>query len=209
MCLYIYLSVQLEPAWESNFPGLVSMAVPKNSPYKPFLWAATLDLHERGQKDFLVSRFAVKSPHDCKEAASVPNPTNVTLGFEKIFTLFLLMGAGMMASLALLIMECCLYSGDQLFSARKRRWDPKRPLFSAMNGRGSKACESAQTRGEVMALIEGTKALQEKAAGLSRRTGAAGANVSREMDLLLLALEELLVVVADHPQDDHMRKHIR
>ena len=167
------------------------MVVPKKSPYKSFLWAATLQVKEKGQRDFLVSRFAVRRPH-CKATSG----SSVALGFEKIFTLFLLMGTGMMVSIIILVMECLLPLQHIATSHEKSsNKGQKIPTFEKEHEWSSNDCCD-----DIDALVKATASLRRKIAAGSNKGpgGECGVrekeetkSVVREIDRLLLAMEAL------------------
>ena len=93
------LLLQIIPAWISRFPGVLSFALPKNSPYKPFLDYAVIKLRETGPWILLKSRYEEDIPI-CRSP-----PKGTPLGMTKIFTLFLLVGIGACVGLLFLMLE--------------------------------------------------------------------------------------------------------
>ncbi len=50
------------PAWTTNYPALLSYAVPKSSPYAPFMFHAFLELLENGSLTALKARWKGVEP---------------------------------------------------------------------------------------------------------------------------------------------------
>ena len=87
------------PAWITDYPNVLSMALPKNSPYKPFLESTLFKFQEQGPWQLLRGRYEPKVP-SCLEIKP-----DLALGMEKIFTLFFFVICGALAGVILLVIE--------------------------------------------------------------------------------------------------------
>ena len=56
---------QLIPAWITRYPGVLSFALPKNSPYKVFLDIAVIKLRETGPWHLLRARYLLDTKIVC------------------------------------------------------------------------------------------------------------------------------------------------
>ncbi|TRY78277.1 hypothetical protein TCAL_08764, partial [Tigriopus californicus] len=86
------------PAWITDYPGLLSYALPKKSPYTKFMYYKILNLLERGKLAIFKKRWKSNLP-EC-----TPNRV-VSLGFQKIFTSFLLVVLGAILAFLTFLVE--------------------------------------------------------------------------------------------------------
>ena len=129
VCFTMTTIFQVIPAWITRYPGVLSFALPKNSPYKPFMEHAMLRIRESGSWVLLKKRFEEEIPI-CKTP-----PKGTSLGMEKIFTLFMFYLLGAIMGLILLFVEIYIRrpaaSGSKSPQMRKLHSLSYHPFFIA------------------------------------------------------------------------------
>ena len=93
------IDFQVMAVWSAGYPGLLAMALPKNSPLKRFLWEYMLAFQERGDLSYLRQKWDPAKPKCLKDEATR------STGISKLFTLFLLIPLGLLLGFLTLIFE--------------------------------------------------------------------------------------------------------
>ena len=82
------------------------MALGKDSPYTPFLKNTMFNLMESGQLQRITDRYAVKANHICQQSIQeTEEDKSVAMSYKKLFTLFAIIGLGMIMGIILLALE--------------------------------------------------------------------------------------------------------
>ncbi len=92
----------VSPTWMNSYPELVSMAVPKQSPFRDVMKLFLIQHLEGGFLDMLNARWQNSRSH-CVISSNDPGQA---LGKEKIVSLFFMMSLGMAMALISFAVEC-------------------------------------------------------------------------------------------------------
>ena len=95
------LNFQVQIVWTTN-AGPHAMAFKKNSPFTPFMERIMNQVIDSGHFNKLIKDYEAKSSKECME---VVKDEGTPLSYQKLFTIFGIIGAGMGIAVVMLIME--------------------------------------------------------------------------------------------------------